>query len=106
MESWRTPAAKFRSTGRRWCERPRPADCHMTTAPRIDELQWIDRYFGADGLFDYNHLKPILCFSLIWNLFETHACDRSASTTSIRRSVDRADTAGRLLLARYEGFVR
>ncbi len=77
----------------------------MTEAPRLDELQWIDRYFGAAGLLDYNHLKPILCFSLIWNLFETHACQRHATPTSIRRSVDHADESGRLALNRYERFV-
>jgi hypothetical protein len=77
----------------------------MTEAPTLDELQWIDRYFGAEGLLDYNHLRPILCFSLIWNLFETHACQRHANPTSIRRSVDRADVSGRLSLNRYERFV-
>lgn len=55
---------------------------------------------------DFDDLRPILCFSLIWNLFETRACGRSATADSIRRSVDRADGAGLLQRDRYERYLQ
>jgi hypothetical protein len=42
---------------------------------------------------------------LIWNLFETHACQRNANLSSIRRSVDRAVESSRLSSDRYNQFV-
>lgn len=77
----------------------------MNPTPQTDEIQWINRYFEVSGLLDYDHLKPILCFSLIWNLFETDACHRNADSSSIRRAVDRADQSGRLSQARYSAFL-
>lgn len=76
----------------------------MTPAPQIDEIQWINRYFGTSGLLDYDHLRPILCFSLIWNLFETQ-CQRHATPSSIRSSVDHADEFGRLSRSRYDPYL-
>lgn len=77
----------------------------MNTAPQTDEIQWINRYFEASGLLDYDHLKPILCFSLIWNLFETDACHCRANLSSIRRAVNCADQSDRLSHSRYNGFL-
>jgi hypothetical protein len=77
----------------------------MKTTPRIDELQWIKSYLGVANSLDYAQMKPVLCFSLIWNLFETHACQRNANPSSIRRSVDHADKSGRLSLNKYKQFV-
>jgi hypothetical protein len=71
----------------------------------FDALAWIDRYFAEQARLDYDQLRPILCFSLIWNLFETVACRRMATVRSIRQAVDHADQAGRLDRARYSKFV-
>ncbi|MBA2734508.1 MAG: hypothetical protein H0U54_16730 [Acidobacteria bacterium] len=67
----------------------------------FNALDWIDRYFAGGVQIDYEELRPILCFSLIWNLFETVACGRNATPDSIRRSVDRTDQAGRLHDEKY-----
>src|SRR5205085_4037058 len=71
----------------------------------FDALEWIDRYFAGQAKIDYDQLRPILCFSLIWNLFETVACRRWATPETIRRSVDHADQSGRLESAKYLRYV-
>jgi hypothetical protein len=71
----------------------------------FDALKWIDRYFGGQAKIDYEQLRPILCFSLIWNLFETVACRRRATPDTIRRSVDHADQSGRLERTKYLRYV-
>ena len=71
----------------------------------FDALAWIDSYFAERAPLDYNQLRPVMCFSLIWNLFETIACRRMATVRSIREAVDHADQSGRLDRARYMEFV-
>jgi hypothetical protein len=71
----------------------------------FDALAWIDRYFAQRAPLDYDQLRPVMCFSLIWNLFETVACRRMATIRSIREAVDHADQAGRLNRTRYTEFV-
>lgn len=44
----------------------------------FDALAWIDRHFAERARLDYDQLRLVLCFSLIWNLFETVACRRKA----------------------------
>jgi hypothetical protein len=80
----------------------------MMPAEELDSfnaLAWIDRYFAERSRLDYDQLRPVLCFSLIWNLFETVACRRMATIRSIREAVDHADQAGRLDRARYTEFL-
>lgn len=71
----------------------------------FDAFDWIDRYFARSANLNYEQLRPVLCFSLIWNLFETVACHRSANANSIRRAVDHADQSGRLDRAKYQDYV-
>ncbi|MBX3439583.1 MAG: hypothetical protein KF861_18995 [Planctomycetaceae bacterium] len=71
----------------------------------FDALNWINRYFAGEAALDYSELRPVLSFSLIWNLFETIACRRSANATTIRRSVDHADQSGRLNRSKYHHYV-
>ena len=71
----------------------------------FDAFDWIDRYFAGRARLNYEQLRPVLCFSLIWNLFETVACRRQANPTSIREAVDHADHSGRLKLTTYAKFV-
>ena len=71
----------------------------------FDAFDWIDRYFAGQATLDYNQLRPVLCFSLIWNLFETIACRRMANPTSIRQSVDHADQSGRIDSTKYGQYV-
>lgn len=71
----------------------------------FDAMEWINRYFAKRARLDYEQLRPVMCFSLIWNLFETVACRRSATVHSIREAVDHADQNGQLDRARYIEFV-
>lgn len=72
----------------------------------FDAIQWINRYFRGAVELDFDHLRPILCFSLIWNLFETHACRRHATPESIKSSVDHADQSRRLRRDRYDRYLQ
>jgi hypothetical protein len=71
----------------------------------FDAFRWIDSYFAGRARLDYDQLRPVLCFSLIWNLFETVACRRQANPTSIREAVDHAEESGRLDRATYTKYV-
>ncbi len=77
----------------------------MNDQIEFDAIAWINDYFRGSVQLDFDHLRPILCFSLIWNLFETHACRRHATAESIRHSVDHADESGRLRRERYERYL-
>jgi len=68
----------------------------------FDAIAWINSYFRGSIQLDFEQLRPILCFSLIWNLFETHACRRNATLHSIKQSVDHAHESSRLRRERYE----
>lgn len=84
-----------------------PISCSMNSQElaNFDAFDWIDRYFAGQATLDYNQLRPVLCFSLIWNLFETIACRRMANPNSIRQSVDHADQSGRIDPAKYAKYV-
>lgn len=77
----------------------------MTTALSVDEISWINRHLGIGCDLDYEQMKPILCFSLIWNLFETEACQRNATPKSIRESVNHANESNWLSTDKYKKFV-
>lgn len=71
----------------------------------FDAIEWVNRFFQGAANLDFEQLRPILCFSLIWNLFETKACRRQANPDSIRRSVNFADESGRLRREIYQIYV-
>ena len=77
----------------------------MPDIREFDALQWLNGHFRGELSLSLEQLGPILCFSLIWNLFETRACGRHATQESIRRAVDHADESGRLEHSRYEPFL-
>jgi hypothetical protein len=76
-----------------------------TTLGEFDALGWVDQYLSGHANLNYDDLRPVLCFSLIWNLFEAVACRRMANRDSIRRAVDHADESGRLEKSRYLKYV-
>ncbi|MEP7337055.1 MAG: hypothetical protein ABI977_04875 [Acidobacteriota bacterium] len=71
----------------------------------FDALDWIDQYFAGRAKLNFDQLRPVLCFSLIWNLFETVACHRKADPNSIRQAVDQAVDRGRLSQVTYVKYV-
>lgn len=71
----------------------------------FDAFDWIDQYFAGRAKLSFDQLRPVLCFSLIWNLFETVACQRNANERSIQESVNRAINSGQLNLITYSTYV-
>lgn len=70
----------------------------------FDGIDWINQYFN-DANVDFNNLRPVLSFSLMWNLFESKACNRSANPGTIKTSVYKADLAGKLERNKYQPYV-
>ena len=73
---------------------------------QFDAIHWINCYFENEVQLNQVQLEPVLCFSLMWNIFETVACRKHACPTSIRTSVDHADEARRLRRGRYMQILR
>jgi hypothetical protein len=71
----------------------------------FDAFAWIQHYFAVYVDLDYDHLRPVLSFSLIWNLFERVTCGTRANTTSIRRAVDDAHQSEALEQSKYMEYV-
>ena len=53
-----------------------------------DTLEWINNYYDIN--LDEENLSPIYHFSLLWNMFESIACDNEASIQKIERTVEAA----------------
>lgn len=71
----------------------------------FDALEWINDYFNGEAHIDYNYQRPILCFSLMWNLFETTACNKYATKNAIKQSVNSAHQSGTLDSAKYQFYI-
>ena len=61
----------------------------------FDELGWIMEFFG-NGVNLEPGIDRVRNFSLIWNLFETFACNKNANLNSINDAVDRIDSRERI----------
>ena len=68
----------------------------------FDAIPWINSHLNGAANLDFEQLKPILCFALLWNMFESKACDKNANQHSIIKSVQDADGFGLLKIERYE----
>ena len=67
----------------------------------FDPSKWVNEYAEPAFPIEDKVFDQILKFSLIWNLFERHACNRKASWNSIREAASKAFAAG---LIRSEDF--
>lgn len=70
----------------------------------FDGIDWLNNRFQHIDV-DFAQLRHVLSFSLLWNLFETKACSRQANPTSIRNSVNRAESEGRLHRDKYAEYI-
>ncbi len=73
---------------------------------QFDAIKWINCHFEKEDNLDKERQEPVLCFSLMWNMFETAACRRQADPISIRNSVDHVDAAGRLRRDKYIKIIK
>jgi hypothetical protein len=70
----------------------------------FDGINWLNMRFQHTNV-DFAQLRHVLSFSLLWNLFETKACNRTANPNSIKRSVDAAVLENRLNHEKYLTYV-
>ena len=70
----------------------------------FDGIDWLNSRFQNENV-DFAELRHVLSFSLLWNLFETKACNRSANPSSIKISIDGAVLANRLDRDKYLEYV-
>lgn len=54
----------------------------------FDELEWIKNFFNNGVDLNNEGIDRVRNFSLLWNLFETFACNRRADINSISNAVD------------------
>lgn len=54
----------------------------------FDELEWIKNFFDNGVDLNNEGIDRVRNFSLLWNLFETFACNRHADINSISSAVD------------------
>lgn len=54
----------------------------------IDELQWIMDFFGNGVDLNIDGIDRVRNFSLLWNIFETYACNKNADINKISTAVD------------------
>lgn len=72
----------------------------------FDEIVWTKKFFAPSANLDGQHLQPILYFSLIWNVFESLACNKFASYTNIEKSVQTAVERAKLTdVSKYLPFL-
>jgi len=72
----------------------------------FDVLEWLNNFFGEEVRdLNYDQLRPVLSFALIWNFFESKACNRRASLKSVKKSVDEADSRDYLTPEKYRLYV-
>lgn len=76
-----------------------PAELAIAT---FDPLAWVNEYTHPAMFIDEDTFKPILHFSLIWNLFERDACGKEANPSNIEKAVQLAFAAGKLSLAPFQ----
>ena len=77
----------------------------MSGQNNFDAIAWINSYFSESSPLNFNQLRPVLCFPLLWNLFETQACTLNAHAESIKKSVKFASEAGRLEETKYKNYL-
>jgi len=60
----------------------------------MDEIQWLNNHLRVQIKIEPSTLKNILCFSLIWNLFEGEFCKTRASAETLKAFVETMNTKG------------
>jgi hypothetical protein len=77
----------------------------MTAIEQFNPLEWLRQFAPGGKALNLETLKPILFFTLMWNLFETDCCDRHANPETIRRNVEKADENGLLRAVDFADFL-
>jgi len=70
----------------------------------FDEIGWLNSYFPNQEI-KADEIKSVLYFSLMWNLFDFHACGKRANTEIITDSVNQAYSQRDLAQQYFEPFL-
>ena len=76
-----------------------------TKFSNFDVVGWLNDYYSAGTNLNYDDLKPVLSFTLLWNLFESNTCEGKATLAGINTSVMKADGGGELIFRNYEEYL-
>jgi len=77
----------------------------MTKIEEFAPLVWLSKFSPTNEPLNSETLEPILSFTLIWNLFETVACNRNGSIRSIDESINNANDHGLLKSEDFSDFL-
>lgn len=67
----------------------------------FDEIAWLNSYFDNKDEIIKEEIEKVLYFSLMWNTFETLACDKFARIPTIERKVNDIHSLKKLI---YQDF--
>lgn len=71
------------------------------SAVNPSEIVWINNFLSLKTHISADEINSILCFSLIWNMFEGLVCNKNASINSMENAVTELQQRGNLNIADY-----
>ena len=71
------------------------------TSTNPAELVWINNFLSMRTHISREDIDSILCFSLIWNMFEGLICNKNASIPSMEAAIGELQRRGNLRIADY-----
>jgi len=73
----------------------------------FDVIEWINTFFSSTELrIKEDDIKSVLHFALLWNMFESIGCEKSASIRTIQTFIENLFTQGRLNESDFVEFLR
>lgn len=72
----------------------------------LAEIDWINDFLSATARISADDLGSILCFSLIWNMFEGLVCNKNASANAFEQAVRHLHQRGKLSIADYDDHLK
>lgn len=77
----------------------------MESTEGFDVFHWLNGHRGREPKLSRESLDSVMCFALMWNLFEDRACGRNATPATICRAVVRLYEQGRLSLGDFRPYL-
>jgi len=86
--------------------RPIGQDIKSSVMASFSEIEWLNSYFDSSShRINEKSAQSVLYFALIWNLFESRACNKNANTKSIADKVNEVYSKGLLQLSDFSPFL-
>lgn len=77
----------------------------MEPTEPFDVLDWLNRRGGSEPRLSRDMLDDVLCFSLMWSLFERRACATNANINTICGVATRLYDRGRLTVEEFQPYL-